>query len=251
MAIVAQWSGDGLTDGTVVTTATAGTGDTPFSQVNGSGGNVLVRNSGVRPMRLEFPALTSQTKFLTWTSGVVGLRTVYAVRCYVELTNYGSLSSTIFRLQTGATEVWRVDVAGTGGSPPGEVRLRGTAGALLDDSGTLGLALNTVYRFEGVVSAGSVTLKVYTGDSMTVWDTLTGTVATTVDRFDIGPSGSTTSAIQYFDDIAIADTASEIGPVAPSGPTVSVWNGTSEVPATIQGVWNGTTVVSGSFDEVV
>jgi hypothetical protein len=250
MAIIASWAGDGLAGGTTVTTSTAGTGDTAFNQVAGTGGNITVSATGVRSPRLAFPTLTSQTKFLVWTSATIGSRTNYAVRCYVEVSAIGSLSSSFFRLRNSGTDVWRVDIAGTSGSPPGEVRLRGAGGALLADSGALGLSAGTVYRLEGVVSSGSVTLKVYEGESLLPFTTLAGTVGTTVDTFDIGMVANTTSAIQYFDDIAMSDTASEIGPVAPSGATITVWNGTTEVSATIEGVWDGVSIIPASFDQI-
>lgn len=251
MAIIAKWSGDGLSDGTTITTSTAGTGDTAFDTINGTGGNVVVRSSGTRPPRLEFPAFSSQTKYLTWGSSIIGSRTSYAVRMYATITAYGGLSSSIFRFRNSSTEIWRVDIAGTSGAPPGEVRLRGASGVLLDDSDSLGLSINTLYRFEGVVSGGTVTLKVYEGESLSAWDTLTGSIGTTIDTFDVGCTVNTTTSIQYFDDIAVGNTATEIGPVVTSTATVTVWNGTTEVPATIQGVWNGSTVTPGTFDDVV
>lgn len=250
MAIVASWSGNGLTDGTVITTSTAGTGDTAFSSVNGSGGNATISATGTRSPRIAFPTLSSQSKFLTWNSGVLGAQTAYAVRCYVEISAYGSTSSTFFRFNNAGTEIWRVDVAGSGGSPPGQIRLRGSGGTLLASS-TTGLSTATVYRIEAVVSSGAVTVKVFAGESTSATITLTGTVGTTIDTLDIGPSGTASVGTQYADDIAFANTASYIGPVSPAGATFTVWNGTTEVTATLDGVWNGTAIVPATFDRII
>ena len=37
---------------------------------------------------------------------------------------------------------------------------------------------------------------------------------------------------------------------APTGPTVTLWNGTAEVPVSLEGVWNGTTVTSATLEQV-
>lgn len=250
MAVIATWSGDGLANGTVVTTSTAGTGDNPFNVVSGTGGNVLVSNSGTRPPRIQIPALTGQTKFVGWGSAVIGSHTSYAARWYTEITSYSSAAFSIARGLSLGSMVWRVDVAGTGGSPPGEVRLRNGAVALLDDSGALGLALNTVYRFEAIVTGAVMTLNIYVGESLIPWDTLSGTVGAAIDQIEFGTVVSGTTALFYYDDLAFSDQAVAIGPVAPAGPAWTMWNGTAEVPITLDGTWNGAAIDPATFDEV-
>src|SRR5690606_19113834 len=53
MAVVASWSGAGLTDGTVIDDTTAGTGDTPWSSVTSNGNPFTVSLSGLHGPRIQ------------------------------------------------------------------------------------------------------------------------------------------------------------------------------------------------------
>jgi hypothetical protein len=253
MAILAQWSGDGLPTDTPITTSSAGTGDTAFTTIGGAAGlSPATSSTALRSPGIQIPALTSQAKFVSWSSAIVGSHTNYAARVYVEITGYGSSAASVLRVANDGSEVARIDIAGSAGSPPGEVRLRGAGAALLDDSGSLGLSINTKYRLELVANSGAITCTIYEGDTMNVWDTLTGTAAGSITDIAFGSTLSTTFPTFYIDDMAVADSATPIGPAQLIEPTANwtLWNGTSEVPLTLDGTWDGSTVTPASFDSV-
>lgn len=58
----------------------------------------------------------------------------------------------------------------------------------------------------------------------------------------VGPTWTLTASVGSGQ--AIVALAPGAGGPPPAGPTVTVWNGSAEVPATIEGVWNGTSVVA-------
>ncbi|MEU4726528.1 hypothetical protein AB0G06_43615 [Nonomuraea dietziae] len=185
--------------------------------------------------------------------------TSYAVRVYLELTAHASASIIVITGLTAnnATAQWRVTLAGTGaGAQTGQIRITNGAGTTQASSGSSVIPLNQVVRLEAVIQSGAFTATAYSGDTNTVIATATATTVTTVDMDAVrfGPfSTAPTVPTFYLDDFALSDTAALIGPPspAPSGATWSLWNGTSEVPLSLEGVWNGTSVTPLSFDRVI
>jgi len=231
MAIIAVWNGDGLADGTPVTTSTAGTGDTPWSLV--TSGAAVVSASGSRPPRIQVDQQAGNTAQLIWKSGVVGVRSAYAVRGYLELTAYPSAGAPILNAY-GANDSalrWRLDVTSTG-----IVRLRDASNTIIATASSA-VPLNTELRVEIVVNNGAATARIYQGNS---------TSAPLVDLSGIvGAAGAATDAIRwsnpqtaptwprhYWDAIAVSDTPAEIGP--PPGSVVE-GTGATTVAAALSG----------------
>ncbi len=248
MPIIASWSGDGLGNGLTVTTLTAGTGDTPFDSIGGAGSNITTSTTGPRSPRLLIPELANQSRFVRWSTAI-GSRTSYAVRAYVEYSGWPSSSFSALRGELSAALAWRLDIAGTGGVA-GQLRLRDTSTNIIANSGSTTLPLNTLIRLEVVANSGSMTVKAYNGESTAALITLTGTVGDTINTIDFGNTFSSSPPSHYIDDMAFSDTASEIGPIAPTGAVWSLWNGSTEVPLTLDGVWNGSSIDPTDFDRV-
>lgn len=244
MAIVRQWSGDGLSTQTL-TTSTVGTGDDAFNQVVGTLGVVT---SGTRSPRILVDQQAATFAYCRhFTDSALG---DFALRFYIELT---ALASGSFVLARGGTDTdtpqsFRLDIAGTGaGSGAGQLRLRDVANTQIDDSGTDVLPINQLVRLEMICAAGNFTARAYSGETTTLIAEVSGSVGTTTQYFRYGTSLTTPTAPDfYMDDIVLTDTATWIGAVAPVGTSYAwtLYNGTSEVPLTLDGVYNGSTIDS-------
>lgn len=255
MAVIASFGGDGLTAGTVLASDQGGAGDLSFfvNQAN----TPTVHNSGLRPPRLRFNQAASTTAYVAWGPAKLGQTlTNCAVRVYAEFTAWPSSSFSLINTATGSTQGWKIDIAGTGGIA-GELRVRDGNNVQYGSTGGDGnvIPLNTLVRLEiTVTSTGTFNLYVYEGHSTTALfsKTITGYPSPTFTSFRLG-NVTTTPTIPtfYVDDVALANTATLIGPsvTAPTSP-FKLWNGTTESPLTIDGVWNGTTIVPLTYDLV-
>lgn len=213
MAVLASWSGLGLADGAAVGTSTAGPGDTAFTTVTPDA--FTVDDSGLHAPRLQVDQQAATEAQLIWDSTVVGTSlTAWAARVYVELSDYPpSNGGRILGAYTAAnTLMWFVDLTTTG-----VFRLRDSGGSAVDTDGPL--PLDTELRVEAVHDDGAVTVNVYTGDS----DTLVASVASgglsagsALEAIRFGmPATSPVWPTLWLDEMAVADEATEIGPVPP------------------------------------
>lgn len=218
MAVLASWSGLGLADGTPVTTSTAGSGDTAFTTV--TSGAFTVDDSGLHAPRLQVDQQAATEAQLIWDSTVVGTSlTAWAARVYVELSGYPpSNGGRILSAYTSSNNLlWFVDLTAAG-----IFRLRNAGGTSVDSDGPL--PLDTELRVEAVHDDGDVTVTVYTGDGGTPVASVSSTGLGTGSGLEAVrwgmPATSPTWPTLWLDEMAVADEATEIGPVpAPPVPT--------------------------------
>lgn len=248
MAIVKKWSGDGLSPG-VVTTTTAGTGDSPFNGFYGDPGGTYpnVVATGPRSPQLEFPTANSKSAAPYWDLPTL---TKSAGRFYFTTPSAWNASShAIAQLSTGAATLCaRINLSGSGS--PGQLRLTNAAATQVANTANNTVALSTRYRVEWTLDqvAGVFTVNMYQGDSTTVFTSLSATSSygASCNRVVFGNYSAAAVPLMQFDDFAVADTAAFIGPAVtlpPATPTVKLWNGTAEVAVTAK-LWNGTTEVA-------
>lgn len=246
MAVIKKWSGDGLSPGTV-TTSTAGTGDSPFNGFNGDPGGTYptVVASGPRSPQLEFPTANSKSAAPYWDLPTL---TKSAGRFYFTTPSaWNSVSHAIAQMATGGTLCARINISGTGA--PGQLRITNAAATQVAATASNTIALSTRYRVEWTLDqvAGVFTVNMYLGDSTTVFTTLSATSSygASCNRVVFGNYSAAAVPLMQFDDFAIADTATLIGPAVvtpPATATIKLWNGTAEVAVTAK-LWNGTAEV--------
>lgn len=248
MATYLKWDGDGLTPGSAVTTSTAGPGDTAPSAVVGT---PTIDASGARPPRIKHTQGAGVASYATWSHTADG---TMAARWYTRFSGFPSSSFTIAQGLLAGSQRWRLDLAGSGGSPAGELRLRNSANTQISDSGALGVPLNTELRVDLTLNADVLTAWIFESDSLTELFSVSGTVhaGATADSIRIG---NVLAGVQaptfYVDDVRVDDVAVRIGPAgAPAFPTYKQWDGVSEVPLTLQGVWDGVSVVPLTFGQL-
>lgn len=248
MATLLKWDGDGLTPGAAVTTSTAGPGDTAPSAVVGT---PTLDASGARPPRIKHVQAASVASYTTWSHVADG---TMAARWYTRFSGFPSASFTIAQGLLAGSQKWRLDLAGTGGSPAGEFRLRNDVNTQISDSGALGVPLNTELRVELTLATDVLTAWIFEGDSLTELFSISGTVGTTVtvDQIRVGNVlAAVTAPTFYVDDLQIDDVAVRIGAAGdPLFPTYAMWDGATEVPLTLDGVWDGVAVIPLTFGQL-
>lgn len=251
MAVVAQWLGNGLSEGPL-TSDTAGEGDTSFFVAVPE--NCSVVNSGPRPPRARIGA--GDGVYLSW--GVNKLNHTFtecAVRMYAEFESWSAEPSVSFIQGFSGPAQWKLDIAGSTETHPGQVRLLNASNTLLADSGSDVVPLNTLVRIELVITAaGDMTAYVYLGDSTTALFTVNATGLTTP-TFTALRVGNTAASVAgetwYMDDLMLSDTAELIGPWEVEGSAEakwSLWEDGVEKPLTLAGVYNGTSIVNAVVD---
>ncbi len=221
VAIIRSWGGDGLSAGSA-TTASAGTGDTPFTTV---GSGITIAAEGGRSPLLKWPA-TSSSANVRWNA--LGNLTTWAVRVYVR---FDTLPSAAFGLigafNGGGTELWRLECSG---SNVPRVRNGSTATNTWSANGAFAAGTNYRLELQGDTS-GAAQVQIFSGESTTPLYSGTATVPTTaIDEFRFGQTASSATAERMMDDFAVSDTAIAINAVAPddSGATTGVirsWSG--------------------------
>lgn len=120
-------------------------------------------------------------------------------------------------------------------------------------TGTAGeIPNNSEFRFDWQVTGTTINWRMFYNPEALVGSTpdlsgsITGTSGT-ISRLVLGPTSSTALAKDFsFDTIRARDTGTWWDPFnpAPTGPAVTVWNGSAEVPAVAVNYWNGTTEVA-------
>jgi hypothetical protein len=69
-------------------------------------------------------------------------------------------------------------------------------------------------------------------------------------KWNIGGISSGTGTTVHIDTFQAVSGLTWIGPVAPPSAIWTLWDGTQEIPLTLEGVWDGSTVQSASFDQI-
>jgi hypothetical protein len=212
MAVIASWAGAGLADATAVGTSTVGTGDTAFTTV--TSGAFQVDTTGLHSPRIQMDQAAATAAELIWDSTVVGTSlTAWAARVYVELSAWPpSNGGRVLSAYTASnTLLWFCDL-----TTAGLLRLRNAGGSAVSTSASA-LPASTELRIEAVHNNGNVTVNVYTGDGTTVFTSVSSTGLGTGSgleavRFGM-PATSPVWARLWLDEMAVANTAAEIGPV--------------------------------------
>lgn len=253
MGIIAKWSGDGVAGGTALGTTVGATTDTKFDTVVITSPTVckVIADFSLYGPRLELlpNGLSGTTSPVHWwwqAALGAGPFPQHAVRFYIELADHPSGNAQIFSIRDSINIfMWWLDITATG-----VLRLRNNGGTALAIS-KASLPMNQTLRIEGTCNVGSVTVRVYRGDTIVPIETLVGTG---VDKDSLGntivpaqcrfgtPNNANVLPHMYFDEMAFANTSDLIGPNWPSNPPFTVWDGVREVGADIYGLWDGTAV---------
>ena len=205
MAVIAHWSGDGLTDGTAVAEATAGTGDTPLDLV--TGGAFTIDTTGLHSPRLLMAQQASAAAQAGWGSATLGSLTGHAARCYLEMSAYPSAGTPILQAYTGGSMRWRLDITSAG-----LLRIRNAANTVVATA-PAALPTGAEARIEIVVDGTSATAYAYLGDAVTALYSINGAVTAGADEIRFGtPNAAPTWPTLWLDELAVADTAALIGP---------------------------------------
>lgn len=243
MAVIRKWSGDGVTPQPLTTTATtAGSTDNPFDFIGGDPAQVVA--SGPRPPSIQCSNVNGNGCFPQWR--LAAPITACAGRLYVTMPDtWPSASQTIIATNLAGDLVHSIRIGGSG--QPGQLRVMDNSNAQVAATPSGVFALSTRYRIEWTIdfTTGASTMRAFDGDTTTQLATLpyTGDFGTSFDRMSFGmTNASPVTNPMLFDDIALADTADEIGPYVAAGPVAlafTMWDGTSEVPMVVT-IWDGT-----------
>lgn len=244
MTIVASWNGDGLSDGTTFNTSTAGTGDNNFDVVSGS---FTIRNGGLYSPRIEMNQQSGQAAEFRWTEASLGVGPYpqHALRFYLELTGHPPGNGQLCSAKAmDNSNFWWMDITSAG-----ILRLRDTGGSAKALS-SAALPIDQELRIEVVADGTDVSVFVYVGESTVPIQTLNGTgfsgvVAT--HRLQFGNTNTTpTYPKTSWDSIAFADEAVLIGAINPEEPPTTslyLWDGSEELPLSVDGVWDGSVAI--------
>lgn len=243
MGIIAKWSGDGVANGTALGTTVGATADTKFDVVALTGATcTVVDDFSLYGPRLELKTGASATIANWYWQAALGTGPFpqHAVRCYIEFADRPSGNAQLFSMRDGANAVlWWLDITAAG-----ILRLRNNVGTAVGLS-KAPLPVNQTLRIEVTHNLGNVVATVYRGDTTVPIETLAGNVGATISplRCYFGaPNTANVLPHMYWDEMAFANTSDLIGPIWPSNPPFTVWDGRKEVGADIYGVWDGTTL---------
>lgn len=176
----------------------------------------------------------------------------FALRFYVRTPEaWASSATNIFRSisTSGITSICAL--AGTGA--PGQVRFSGQGGNTSTTSSSNNLlSLGSLYRVEMLVNGPEDTFRgrVYDDGNSLLWDTgdVAGECSGEVIRVELGKTASNDLGEFRLSHIRVDDTLDWIGPWGDLPPqpsyTTHVWDGSSLVPVTLDGLWDGEELVS-------
>lgn len=217
MAFAYNWSGEGQTNGTVLTTVNSGAGtDKIFDAQSGStltADNAHPASTGV--MGMKYAIAAGATCYFGWN--LAGLATGARLfgRTYWYADTSVASSVRLIRFLAGTTPLAHVFVA----SGTNHVGIRNNADTNSAE-GTVSMTINTLYRiefdFNGIgTAAGAGTISLYAGQSTTVLDTVSGTGlafgAAAPDNVRIGNTAAnfvtTGSGNFWLDGVNVNDTA--------------------------------------------
>lgn len=227
MPIVRNWSGDGLSPGTL-TTSSAGTGDNAFNTV--TGGGITIVNSGERAPRIQFAA-SDVLQRVTWNFAVqseLGLR-------WVEETPSVPTANQSVAIVQGLTTGQTVQSFRVERTNAGTLRLRNTANAIIGNDSAGSIPYGVPVRYEVQVTTGGVLTASAYSMSGTLYATTTASGAeTTHDGIRIGGASNVVgNPTHFYDDIILTNTAAIVGPTTttlfPTAITAPSWtqNGSS------------------------
>jgi hypothetical protein len=165
----------------------------------------------------SFSTTTAATESLNWLASI-GSIAVAAGRAYLYATSF-TVGSMIARGRDNvAAQVFRIVTDTTG-----KITLRVGGTNTLVGTGANSMSVNTWYRVEWVINVGAVAqvdVRVYLGDSTTLFDSVTSASANTgtnnVAEMNIGIFTSTASVPQYYLDDIVASDGSFPGPAVVS-----------------------------------
>lgn len=215
MAVTHSWRGDGLTAG-VLTTSSAGPGDTPFSEVAQVGGGTNIVAAGNNPPSIQ---LTAAGNYARWI--FASARSQAAYRGVITMpASAPSSNVNILRLRQGSGG-FSLSLAY---NSFGTLRLFQNGGSQVGAT-SISLTTNSTYRVELIVNHGdgstTGTASVYVYDTSGVLlDSFSVTGANFLANHDSvywGTDATATAMGTYlWDDLAASDTATLIGPAITS-----------------------------------
>jgi len=234
MAEILRWSGDGLTPG-ALTTASAGTGDTPPL---GIAGLPSIVSAGSRP-----PAIQAGGSEIAYAAWVLGTRTASAGRVYWTPSALAPSGAPLWflRVVEGTTIRFQVDMESTG-----RLNLRDQSAQVLQQGATGVVQPGVTYRVEWAIqSNGTISLSYFEGEGTTPVQQLEGTIPAQHDGVWLGHTagGAGYTGTMLFDDLLVVDTPTMPGPwVDPNAPAAAspfkYWDGSQYADLNAY-VWDG------------
>jgi hypothetical protein len=216
---------EGQPSGTTVTAGNSGGGSgNAFDSVTGTvtfDNAVLVKTGNA----YLFSTTTAATASLNLTTSLGGTFARLAGACYFNSTAF-TVGNMICRLRDNAANQIARIVTDTAG----HIQLRvGTANTLVG-TGSVAMSTGTTYRIEFDITVGAsapVSVTVYVGDSLTVFDSVSSATANTgtanIAEINWGVFTSTASVPAYrLDEVATSDAAGLIGPTITTAKAI-VW----------------------------
>ena len=200
--ILKSWSGATLSNGTLTTSST-GTGDTPFTSVEG---NVTIISGGLRSPQIKLGDAAEIKRFGWWPLSTAALST-YAIRFYVTLSELPSAEIYLANALNAGGGVWSVRVTSSG-----YLRLRDDSAATVRWTASQPLPVGIPIRIELVGNGTTAVLNAYRSDYDILLFSGSGTIAQGIDEARFGFSSSVASVNIRYDDMAVSSTALEIGP---------------------------------------
>lgn len=246
MAIIKQWSGDGVTTGQPLTTATVG----PEDEIDRVAGSLLTVEAGdLRGPAIRYPGGTTtaqNTQYIEWWTSAAPLAAL-GLRFYLKFDSILSSARALVRGLNGTSVQWQIMIAN------GAVRIVSGDGSIVYNSYPSAITAGQWYRFETTLDGDFQALTVFQGDSESALIAGSGMHETPLLPTTFTTVGTPTTWMPgwYMDDLALGDTAEWLGPaVLPPAQSWYIWDGASEIPITLEGEWDGSTIQPASFDTV-
>jgi hypothetical protein len=208
MTVLLRWSGDGLAGN--LTTGSAGSGDTAPSFITGA--TPTIEPSGARPPAIRFAQAGTTVNYAVWTFSASDLY-AYTIRGYVNFSGFpASDQAAVWKFVNAGETLASWAFAITSGGFARIMDKNGSTAA----TGDVALVAGLWYRIEAVTNGDVTNLYVYEGESTTAHDTVSATLAAPVagGRVRVGNDFGTPNLPPFwFDDLAISNEATLIGPV--------------------------------------
>lgn len=171
-----------------------------------------------------------------------------------------------YTIQAGSGNMWvsyvgpsnvaaaQFRVTGIGTTPKFQLRDK----TIAVSTSTMAATAGVDYRFEWLVNSTSSTqtLRIFTGANLhgsTPDETISGAYTQgTLSEWMIGPFSNVSSvqSTEWYTRLRAREDAFASPMSIPSSPSVTVWDGTTRLPAHVLGVWDGTVVAPGSVKQV-
>lgn len=232
MAIIKKWDGIGVANGTV-TTSTAGSGDTVFSQVSlsptVSNGAIVIPNvSGITYVRWNDLTLSA-----------------WSVRFYMTLNGaVAGPTSFLHAWSTANSRMWVLSLLSSR-----QVILSNSSNTAVGNGPILTLGADYRFEIRGQSGTDSVVFKVFDASETEIF-TKTTAIGTTLglQHLQFGRQSTTQFGPASYSHFRVDNTNTTIGAYVSPGTTFTEWmvhdgNGV-QVPLTLNGMWNGTSIVA-------